>query len=151
MFNLIVTVLAVIVMIAVAVAGLSYLGPAFTTASTRAAVAQVMNASAQIEGAQSLRRAENGGEGTVDATPGSAVASLVSDGYLKTVPAVPPSTTAAGETWHVVADPSDATRTLVVLKLDESKPGTAALCAGLAAAMPGHAGCTSDPSTLQAQ
>lgn len=148
MFNLVATVLAVIVMIAVAAAGLSYLGPAFDKAATRAVVAQVLNGGAQIDGAQSLRAAENGGDRLVDAAPGSAVDALVADGYLAHAPAVPTSVAAPGAAWSLSAA-AGRRRPVLTLELDESRPGLAAFCAEMAKAK--GFGCTTDLSAVGAR
>ena len=89
MFNLIVTVLAIVIMIAVAIAGLSYLGPAFENAASKAVAVQLVNAGQQFAGAEALYKADNGGSYDVDATAGSAATDLVTNGYLSAIPAIP--------------------------------------------------------------
>ncbi len=94
MYNLIVGVLAVSLMIGVAVAGLTYLGPAFTNSSTKVVAAELVNSAEQIQGAEALYKLDNGGAYSVDsATPGSGVTAL-EPSYLSSTPAVPASLSA---------------------------------------------------------
>ena len=146
MLNLVATVVAVIVMIAVAVAGLSYLGPGFSNAQVSAHAAQFLNSAIQIEGAQSLARASDGGVYTTDVHPGDAVASLVANGYLQQAPAIPPYAI-AGATWNVVPA-TDGHRPMIVVPVDDTNGEALAVCNELALKLTGHAGCAKDLSTL---
>lgn len=121
MFNLIVTVLAIVIMIAVAIAGLSYLGPAFENAAAKAVVAQIINGGEQVAGAEALYRADNGGAYDVDgATAGSAVLDLVAGGYLSGAPATPSVATGVWTVAPGVAGTNNGNPVLT-LSLDSKK------------------------------
>lgn len=146
MLNLIVGVLAVVVMIAAGMAGLTYLGPAYMGAQVSAHAAQFLNSTVQIEGAQTLAHAEGASSYVVDVNPGDAVGALVGGGYLQAPPAIP-SYAARGAAWNVVAN-ADGRRPIIVLPVDESNPEAMAVCNELKLRLTGHAGCTADLSTL---
>ena len=155
MFNLIVTVLAIIIMIAVAIAGLSYLGPAFENAASKAVAVQLVNAGQQFAGAEALFKADNGGSYDVDATAGSTATDFVTQGYLSAIPAIPkvatgpwlvtgptggtPAVMAAdGTTVTTPAVPASSGKVSLALTA-----GAAAACTELAKEKTGVYGCDS--------
>ena len=117
MFNLIVNILAVLLMIGVAIAGLTYLGPAFTNAQTKATFAAMLNAGEQFQGAEALYKADNGGN--------YGLIGDLSPTYLSATPVVP-SAFVSGTGWLVVIDSANSTATAT---LDLSGAGTKAATA----------------------
>lgn len=87
MFSLIVTLIAIALVGALALATLYYGGPAFNKGSEAAKLAGLLNESTQVQGAAALYRAENSGAGP------ATVADLVANDYLKT------ALTSNGTSW----------------------------------------------------
>ena len=145
MTNLIAVVVAVVLMAAVALAGLSYLGPSMMAASTEAVVARVLNAGAQIQGAETLRQAEQRGF----ALDGDklAVDVLTAEGYLRAAPQPPASIVLPGSSWTAV-EPTPGAAPILSLKLDRSKPEAIAFCQELTRRSSGTYGCTSDITSV---
>ena len=115
MFNLIVTILALVLMIGAAIAGLTYLGPAFTNSQTKATVAAMLNASEQFQGAEALFKSDNGGSYSADLT------TSISPYYLSSSPVVPSAFT--GSSWALGGTAAVPTVTLAL-----SGPAALAVC-----------------------
>ena len=140
MFQLVTAVVATILMIAVGIAGLSYLGTAYHTAAARAEVAQFVNGSTQILGAAALYRSETGG-GIADAPGAPALGTLTQASYLTNPPA-PPKSAVPGATWKLTMVNGVS---VVSIELDDASPATASICA---LAKDQGAGCADDVASI---
>lgn len=85
MVNVLVGIIGVLLFIALALAGAAYLGPRFTQAMVNSKAMSVTQMTSQITMALSMRRGDEG----VPMVARSQLVSLVSPGYLKTLPMNP--------------------------------------------------------------
>lgn len=83
MFSLIITIIAIALVAALAVASIYYGGDAMTKGTAKAAASTVINGAQQISAANTLYRTDNSGANAADVT------TLVSNNYLAAAPALP--------------------------------------------------------------
>jgi hypothetical protein len=95
MFQLIVSVIAIALIAALAIASLYYGGNAFSGSTSKAQVTALVNQAQQISGGAALYKTDNAG------TPIDAIADLTPD-YLQAIPT--PPQVAQGSSWLVTTD-----------------------------------------------